>query len=153
MGHRLTSGPPAEAGPAILPAPAPSPRPSPPRALSSFSPRARVRVRPRQARRAAWRAHAGDAGWVVSRGPSKQARLAVFKPQQLRFSQHSSFSSPALRPYFAPHRALLAPPSPPQLRRRNWPPVVHHCPQSSTCRSASLPDTWCSLQGHHLSKV
>ena len=57
-------------------------------------PPARVRVRPRQACRAAWRAHAGDAGRVAFRGPRKQARLAVFKPPQLRFSLCFSFPLP-----------------------------------------------------------
>ena len=159
VGRRLAFGPAAQAA---RPASAPAAR-SPAFASAQLARRGPVhralpsplarRARPRQARRAAWRAHTGDAGRVASRGPRKQACLAVFKPPQLRFSQHFSFSSPALRLCLAPHRALLTPPLPLQPRQKNWPPVVHHCPQSSTRRSASLPGTWCSLQAHHLSKV
>ena len=47
------------------------------------SPPAR-RARPRQVRRAAWRAHAGDAGRVASSGPRKHARRADITPPQLR---------------------------------------------------------------------
>ena len=98
------NGPPPHFGPAKRswpndpPRAAPLPRPSPPRALVPFFPRAHVRVRPRQARRAAWRAHAGDAGRVASRGPRKHARRADITPPQLRIqavrAQHSALSQP-----------------------------------------------------------
>jgi len=61
------------------------------------SPPAR-RARPRQVRRAAWRAHAGDAGRVASSGPRKHARRADITPPQLRIpavrAHHSALSQP-----------------------------------------------------------
>ena len=126
-------------------APAPSPRPSPRPHAVFLLPHARRRVRPRQACRAAWRAHAGDAGRVASRGPREHAPRPFSSPSSSASPSIPHFSSPALHLSLAPHRALLAPPSPPQLRRRNWPSVVHRRPQSCAHHSASLSDTRCSL--------
>ena len=101
---RLVSGPPAEAGLARVPAsraprvpPAPAHLASAQSTCALSSPPAR-RARPRQVRRAAWRAHAGDAGRVASSGPRKHARRADITPPQLRIpavrAHHSALSQP-----------------------------------------------------------
>ena len=104
MGLAPRSGPPAKAGLARVPASrAPRAPPTPAHLASAQSTRALSspparRARPRQARRAAWRAHAGDAGRVASRGPRKHARRADITPPQLRIqavrAQHSALSQP-----------------------------------------------------------
>ena len=96
-GRRLTSSPSAKAGPTLLTVLASSPWPSslamaqPTPARCLLPPCARGCVRHRQACRATWRAHAGDAGRVASRGPCKHAPHL--------FSSHRSSASPST-PHF-----------------------------------------------------
>ena len=103
----------------------PLPRPSPPRALASFFPRARVRVRPRQACRAAWRAHAVDADRVASCGPREHAPrpfsspIAPILPALLIFLSHAA-SLP--RPAPSSARAALATAAPPAKLAAGGPP-------------------------------
>ena len=103
-------------------APAPSPQPSPrPRAVFLL-PRARRRVRLRQACRAAWRAHASDAGRVASRGPREHA------PRP--FSSPSSSASPSI-PHFPLPRCISPSPRPRHRSSageigRRWSTVTHN---------------------------
>ena len=104
LGRRLAFGPAAQAA---RPASAPVAR-SPAPASAQLARRGPVhralpspparRARPRQVRRAAWRAHAGDAGRVASSGPRKHARRADITPPQLRIpavrAHHSALSQP-----------------------------------------------------------
>ena len=134
--------------PSIHPTSPPSPRPSSiavaqsSRALSS--PPAR-RARPCQASRAAWRAHAGDAGRVASRGPRKHARRAVITPPLLRIqavqAQHPLTQPAAAAP---PAHSELRHRAPLSLRQRFAPPPAPHSPIPPAGSSASSSSFGCA---------
>ena len=145
-GRRLPSRPTAEAGPACssarLPCALRSAQPSAASGLPSAAPRPfpRVASRPRQGATAAWRPCAVDArraaatACVRSHAPTFICRS--------RCARHSILPRCLATP---PARALLSRQrAPPQPRRSNSPPVLHHGQQSSVPSSASLYGTWCS---------
>ena len=145
-GRRLPSRPTDEAGPACssasLPCAPRSVQPSATSGLPSAAPRPFLCVasRPRQGATAAWWPCAGDARRAVATACLRSHTPAFIC--RSRCARHSILPRCLAAP---PARALLSRQrAPPQPRRSNSSPVLHHGQQSSVPSSASLSGTWCS---------